>query len=134
MKFFATLVLLTLPVCAFSQQQGTDPEQEAEKKLYETVEKTVEHYSTVLDLDDTQIFFVDSILTHDYRAMLAELSDLNKAKVANSDLFYQVQDRWNEQIYNSFRKVLDDGQWAKYLKTGAARDKKNRDKREAKRK
>ena len=39
-----------------------------------------------------------------------------------------------EQIYNAFSKVFDEDQWAKYLKQGAAREKKARDKRAAKRK
>ena len=34
-----------------------------------------------------------------------------------------------EQMYQALRKVFDDKQWTKYLKSGAARDKKMRDKR-----
>ena len=43
------------------------------------------------------------------------------------------EDKWEEQIYTAMEKVLDEKQWAKYLKTGAAREKKARDKRAAKR-
>ena len=134
MKFFATLALLALPFCAFAQQPGTDKEAEQEKQLYESVEKTVDRFADLLDLDDTQIFWVDSILTHDYRAMISELDKLNKAKVSNPDFFIQVQDNWNERIYDSFHKIFNEEQWAKYLKSGAAREKKSRDKRAAKRK
>ena len=38
-----------------------------------------------------------------------------------------------EQMYQSFSKVFNEEQWDKYLKAGAQRDKRLRDKREAKR-
>ena len=45
---------------------------------------------------------------------------------------WQVSDKWAEQIYNSLHKIMNEDQWSKYLKQGAARDKKTRDKRKAK--
>ena len=65
--------------------------------------------------------------------MLKEMESLNKARIATVDLFQKPQDKWNEQIYNSFSGILDDAQWQKFLKSGAAKEKKARDKREAKR-
>ena len=38
-----------------------------------------------------------------------------------------------KQIDNSVRGILEDAQWQKFLKSGAAKEKKARDKREAKR-
>ena len=132
MKFFATLAILLLPVGLFAQQ--TDPnDPEMQKKFRESLDKEVEHLTNVLELDDAQIFWADSILTHDFTAMRDELAELNKAKVSNPDLFYMAQDKWHEQMYNAFRAILDDEQWTKYLKTGAGKEKKARDKREAKR-
>ena len=36
-------------------------------------------------------------------------------------------------MYTAFRKVFNNAQWEKYLKNGAGREKKNRDKRAEKR-
>jgi hypothetical protein len=36
-------------------------------------------------------------------------------------------------MYEAFHKVLDEKQWARYLKNGGEREKKNREKRAAKR-
>ena len=77
---------------------------------------------------------MDSILTHDYTELTRELKALREAKMSSSEVYMQVQDKWAEQIYVSLQKVFNEEQWAKYLKTGAARDKKSRDKRAAKRK
>ncbi len=108
-------------------------EMDREKKFREGIDKLVENYENDLKLEGWQVFYVDSILTHDYTAMNEEMKQMSSAKVENPDLYQVVQDKWMEQIYNSFHKILDEKQWARYLKNGASRDKKNRDKRAAKR-
>ncbi|MBO4455196.1 MAG: hypothetical protein J5759_01990 [Bacteroidales bacterium] len=130
-KIIVILALFLLPAVASAQQQPKS-EEERQKEFYEAIEKQIERLTTMLSLEDWQVFYVDSILTHDYKAMQEEVMDLSKAKVSNSDIYYDVQDRWMEQIYQSFQKILSEDQWAKYQKSGAARDKKARDKRAAK--
>ena len=129
-KIIALISVCLLPVLLGAQEQKT-PEQR-EKEFYEAVEQQVERLTTLLDLDDGQVFYVDSILTHDYTAMQEEYLTLSQAKVSNADIYYDVQDKWMERIYNSIHAVLNETQWDKYLKTGAAREKKARDKRAAK--
>ncbi len=131
-KFFGITALLLLPLWAGAQQPQS--EEEELKQLREAVENTVTNYENLFHLEDWQSFYVDSILTHDYEALRAELKALRGAKVSNSDIYQQTQDKWSEQIYNSLQKVFNEEQWAKYLKSGAAREKKSRDKRAAKRK
>ena len=75
---------------------------------------------------------MDSILVHDYKALQADIKALQESKVSNANMYYDVQDKWQESIYEAYEKLFDEDQWAKYLKSGAARDKKSRDKRRAK--
>ena len=131
-KFFGITALLFLPFLAAAQQPQT--EEESIKQMREAIDATVENYEKLLDLEDWQTFYVDSILTHDYDALRLELKGLQAAKMSNADVYQQVQDKWAEQIYVALQKVLDEKQWAKYLKSGAAREKKSRDKRAEKRK
>ena len=131
-KFFGIAALLLLPLLAGAQQPQT--EEEELKQLRQVIDQTVANYETQLGLEDWQSFYVDSILTHDYDALRLELKALREAKVSNVDIYQTTQDKWAEQIYNALQKVFDEDQWAKYLKSGAARDKKARDKRAAKRK
>ena len=130
-KYFVICALSFLPFCAFAQQQSPE---EAAKQFREALDKTVDNYTDQFDLEIWQTFYVDSILTHDYEAMQAELKALQSAKMTNQDAYTRVQDKWMEQMYNSLQKVFNEEQWDKYLKAGAARDKKARDKRAAKRK
>ena len=86
----------------------------------------------LLDLEDWQVFYVDSTLKHDYPAMMAEYDQLSKSKVSNQSLYQQVYDKWMEQVDKTYRRIFTDEQWAAYLKSGAARAQKARDKRKAK--
>lgn len=130
MKYFVIVLALFLALPLSAQQQAPkDPQ----KQLRESIDQSLEKYERTLELEGWQLFYMDSIMTHDYSAMMAEMEDISKAKVENTDLYMQIQDRWNEKIYNAFRGVLNEEQWNKYLKQGAAREKKARDKRESKR-
>lgn len=134
MKLFG-ISLALLSCLTFSPRlcaQATSPQDE-EKLFREAIEKQLENYTELLDLEYWQVFYLDSIMTHDYGAMMAEMKVMRESKVTNTAAYELVQDKWAEQIYNSYRKVFTDEQWQKYLKAGAARDKKARDKRAAKR-
>ena len=133
MKFFGIISLLCLPICLSAQQSQTDPEKE-EKQMRTAIDAQIETFTRTLKLEDWQIFYLDSIMTHDYTAMRDEVKSLSEAKVGNADAYQMVQDKWMEKMYQAFDKVLDRDQWTKYQKSGAGRDKKARDKRAAKRK
>lgn len=127
---FAAIALLFSVGTAFAQEQMS-PE-EKEKKMVEFIQKEVEKLESSLKLEDWQTFYADSILTHDYHALQAELDALQEAKVSNTDLYTKASDKWADKIYEAMHKILNEEQWEKYLKQGAAREKKARDKRKAK--
>ncbi|MCM1501949.1 MAG: hypothetical protein NC115_04695 [Bacteroidales bacterium] len=122
--FCTFLGLVVTP--AFAQEQQKEPD------MIEIAEKEADRLQALLDLDDWQVFYVDSTLKHDFPAMHREIEDLGKAKVSNSSLYVAVQDRWMDTIELSYRKIFNDEQWAAYLKSGAAKQQKARAKRREK--
>ena len=128
---FAVLAMFFSMGATFAQQQQMSPE-EKEKKMEEFIQKEIEKLESNLKLEDWQVFYTDSILNHDYRAMQKELDELHEAKVSSNDLYIQANDKWAEKIYNAMHKVLNEEQWARYNKGDAGRAKKARDKRKAK--
>lgn len=129
--FLAVVCLLFSALTVFAQQNPPSQE-EQEKKMSEYIQKEVDRLEMTLKLEDWQVFYVDSILNHDLRAMQEEMNNLSSSKVTNYDIYTRASDKWAEKIYVAFRKVLNDNQWQKYLKSGAAREKKAREKRKAK--
>lgn len=119
-----------------ARAQGGQPQtpEEREKQMLEYVDKEVQRLSTLLNLEYWQEFYVDSTLTHDLKAMSEEMEKLQSAKVENSDLYINVQDKWMQQIDDSYKRLFTEDQWAKYWKSGGKRAQDARDKRNKKRK
>lgn len=113
---------------------GTASAQQQEKQpdVYEQAEQEADRLQGLLDLEDWQVFYVDSTLKHDFPAMMADYEELKKAKVANQSMYQDVHDKWMEQIDKTYKRIFTDEQWAKYLKNGAARAQKARAKRKEK--
>ena len=138
MKIYRLLsVILGAALSVFAasaqNQQPQTPEQR-EKQLLEVIDKEVQRLSSQLDLEYWQEFYVDSTLTHDYKAMTEEMERLSSAKVENTDLYIAVQDKWAEQIDASYKSFFTEEQWNKYWKTGAKKAQQARDKRKNKKK
>lgn len=131
-QIIALFALLSLFSAAELRAQAPQSPEEQEKQLMEFIDKEVERLSSTLKLEYWQQFYVDSTLVHDYHALQEEMQTLQNAKVSNSDLYIAVQDKWQERIYNSYHRFFNDKQWKKYLKSGAAREQKARDKRREK--
>ena len=118
--------MLAACVTASAQQKDEAPD------IYEQAEAEADRLQRILDLEDWQVFYVDSTLKHDFPAMMEEYERLRVSKVSNTSLYQDVRDKWMEQIDVTYRKIFTDEQWAAYLKSGAAREQKARAKRKAK--
>ena len=136
MKFYHLLsVILGVSLAAgvARAQMPQTPEQK-EKQLQDAVEKEVQRLSSLLDLEYWQEFYVDSTLIHDYKALSEELEKMQAAKVENADLYMDVQDKWLQQIDDTYHRFFTEEQWKKYWKSGGERAWKARQKRQNKKK
>lgn len=125
-RIILSTAALLLSIASYAQQQE-------EPDFYELAEKETERLQRTVKLEDWQLFYVDSVLVHDYMAMNDDLQRLQANKVSNSSIYQGIQDKWMEQIDHAFRKFFTDEQWEAYLKQGAAKAQKARAKRAAKR-
>lgn len=114
---------------ALAASLGLYAQEPQEPDFYELAEKETERLQRVVKLEDWQVFYVDSILVHDYMAMNEDLRKLQANKISNASIYQSVQDKWFDQIDNSFRRFFTDEQWTLYLKQGAAKAQKARAKR-----
>ena len=119
-----SLFLLGAAPGALAQQKERTPEEIASQEA--------EKLETLLGLEGWQVFYVDSILQNNYSHMQAELYGLRDSKVENVDLYVSVRDKWNQLTYDAFPKVFNEDQWNRYLKSGAGKEMKLRQKRAAK--
>ena len=109
MNFYRlTCILVPISLFATALQAQNPPKtpEEKEKQMLEFVDKEVTRLSELLNLEYWQEYYVDSILTHDYKAMTRELEALQQAKVENTDLYVNVQDKWRDQIDKAYQKLF----------------------------
>ena len=118
----ALVFFVAMPQLASAQQQEAP-------SLEEQIEKEADRLQRILDLEDWQVFYVDSTLMHDFPAMQAEIKELSDSKVSNRDMYIMVQDKWMDQIDATYKRIFTEEQWAAYLKQGAAKAQKARAKR-----
>ena len=95
-------------------------------------EEETNRLQRILDLEDWQAFYVDSTLQHDLTAMVTEIQSLQTSKISNMSIYQQVQDKWMDHIDSTYHRIFTEEQWAAYLKSGAAKAQKARDKRRQK--
>ena len=108
-------------LCAQGSQKAPD--------IYQQIEDEADRLQRILDLEDWQVFYVDSILKHNFPAMREEFEQLSKQKVSNTTLYMSVQDKWLEKTDSAYMKIFTKEQWAAYLKSGAGKQQKARAKR-----
>ena len=100
-SFVLCAVLFAGFSAAMSAQEMTAEEKKAEKEFYDSIEREIDRLTNLLKLEDWQVFYVDSILVHDYKAMQEELKVLQGQKVSNTDMYYEVQYKWLDKIYEA---------------------------------
>ena len=121
----AVVVSMIFSVSVSAQQQeGPD--------VYQQAEDEADRLQRSLDLEDWQVFYVDSTLKHDLSAIMSEYEELQSSKVGNVSMYQSVQDKWMDQIDATYKRIFTEEQWKAYLKTGAGKAIKAREKRKAK--
>jgi len=131
-KTVFTISLLCMMLCAGSDLFAQNQQQGEQLSMEDMAIQQAEKLGESLKLEDWQVFYVDSTLRHDYVALDEEMRGLRDSKVSNTDIYMSVQDKWMQQIDDTFKKFFNTDQWERYQKMGAAKAQKARDKRKAK--
>ena len=124
-----SLLALSFSIPSLAQTQAPKSPEEEAKMLRETIDKEVDRLAELLDLEDWQIFYVDSTLTYNIGAMMDERKQMQTAKVTNTDLYYLSMDKWSEKTDQQYEKIFSKEQWDRYMNTGGRKAKKAREKR-----
>ena len=131
----SNILLVSLCIITFITAFQTDVSAQQPTKepdVAERAEMEADRLQQLLDLDDWQVFYVDSTLKHDYPALMAEYDQLDASKVHNQSMYQMVYDKWMDQIDRTYKRIFSEEQWTAYLKSGAARAQKAREKRKVK--
>ena len=129
-RYIAVAVLALMPMAAAAQGNGQG--QEKPKDAATMAAESADYLQQFLDLEDYQVFLVDSTLQYNFDCLMKEYEAIRRKGASNSDLYQMATDRWYEANDTTFFKIFTEDQWKKYLRTSLGKMKKARDKRLAK--
>ena len=125
-SFVAFLLILASFSAAYAQQQE---EPDIDKIINDYIENLCKQY----DLDEVQIFLIDSTLQTNYPGMLEDFHELKAGGASSTELFQAASDKWMDKTDKSFEKIFTPAQWKKYMKSSAGKEMRQREKRMAER-
>lgn len=128
-SYFYKLVMFFAVIAGVSLLDASAQQQPEKPDLNVMAEEEADKLQKLLDLEDWQVFYVDSTLKANYAALQLEFENLQKAKVTNTAIYQEAQDKFWDSVEASYKKYFTDKQWALYLKNGAAKAQKQRAKR-----
>ena len=123
------LLILIAAALFFVAAPRSFAQEQQEPDIDQVIQNQLDNLTKMFKLDDVQVFFVDSILTYNYHAMMDEMQEARKIGASNSETFQGISDKWMDATDKAFEKLFTEEQWAKYMKSSYGKEKKRRDKR-----
>ena len=127
--WLASMLIGVFSLFSTYEAAAQNPEPPDMNKL---AEEEADKLQRLLDLEDWQVFYVDSTLKVNYAMLQAEYDKLQTSKVGNIVLYQEAHDRCSDRIDAAYKSFFTEKQWALYLKNGAAKLQKQRAKRKEK--
>lgn len=127
--WLASMLISVFSLFSTYEAAAQNPEPPDMNKL---AEEEADKLQRLLDLEDWQVFYVDSTLKVNYAMLQAEYDKLQTSKVGNIVLYQEAHDRCSDRIDAAYKSFFTEKQWALYLKNGAAKLQKQRAKRKEK--
>lgn len=108
-KILAVSVALLLSPTLFAQEQEMPSADDMALMEVEVLEEE-------LELDATQIFLADSVLRHNYQALMDEFEKMKSSGMQSTNSYKTVSEKWMQKCKDAFQLFLDEQQYIKYLK------------------
>ena len=109
--------------------QNLSAQEPTEPNLDEIINSQVENLAKLYKLDDVQMFYIDSILQYNMRAMMDEIEKARQTGASNASTYEVISDKWLSASDRAFERVFTEDQWKRYMKSSFGKEKKKRDKR-----
>ena len=114
MKQFV-IYMFALAAMLCSQQLMAQNQQE-QKSPEELAIEEANRLETTRLLDGAQLFYIDSILRHNYMCLSDDMQALQERGSQDMNSYTTTREKWIQKTIDAFKLVLDEQQYIKYLK------------------
>ena len=111
MNFFKRIIAAALLCCNMANAQ--DP---MEKSPEEMAIEQANRLENELNLNSTQLFYLDSILRHNYTELYAEIENARARGSQDQQTYKTLTEKWMQKTFDALKGVLDEQQYIRYLK------------------
>lgn len=112
MKNTLTLLFAFAALFIFSPLAAQQPEKSPEEFAIEEADRLGQE----LKLNGTQMFYVDSILRANFIGLQEDMDRLKDRGSEDYDTYTVTREKWIQKTIDSFKVILDEQQYIKYLK------------------
>ena len=91
-------------------------QQQEEKTPEEIAIEQANKLEVDLKLNSTQVFYVDSVLRHNYAELQAEIDNARARGSQDQNTYKTINDKWMFRTFDAFKVILDEQQYIRYLK------------------
>lgn len=124
-----SIIVFALMLCS-TVVNAQNPNGENEKvDVPEMAAKEADNLAKLFNLDEYQLFRVDSVLQANMAPMMEEMDKVKKSGASIQSSYQVVADKWLDETDRAFEKIFTQEQWTKYMKSAYGKEKKKRDKR-----
>jgi len=124
-------VLFVLAVVSSTVFQAQAQDQKL-KSPEEIAIDMVNKLESELKLEPHQTFYIDSVLTRDYRGWMDEMDALQKSGIQETNVYTAVKEKWSAKIDSALVKILTPEQFTGYQKITGTYKKPKKDKKAGK--
>lgn len=113
MKHFIFCFLTAAALMVFNTANAQEqPQKSPEEIAIEQADKIGKE----LNLNSTQLFYMDSILRHNLTEMYAEIEFARERGSQDQQTYKTLSDKWMQKTFDALKGVLDEQQYIRYLK------------------
>ena len=113
MKYLFTCIFALAALLCSTQLSAQQPEQKSPEEMAIDEANKLE---TQLMLDGAQLFYVDSILRHNFIGLSDEMEALRARGSQDIGTYNTVREKWIQKTMDAFKAILSEQQYIKYLK------------------
>lgn len=115
MSFFKSLILVFGLFAWANTLWGQEEPKQKSPEEYAVME--AERLEKELNLNQHQLFYIDSILQYNFVALSAEFEKMKAGGMQDTRSYMAVKDKWQDKTLKAFEAILDEQQYIKYLRS-----------------
>lgn len=109
-------ILCFLTIAALFACNSANAQEQEQKSPEEMAIEMANKMEKELNLNSTQLFYLDSILRHNYTELSAEIDNARARGSQDQQTYKAISEKWLQRTFDALKGVLDEQQYIRYLK------------------